>query len=339
LLLAIALTTIVAPATRAQERVNLRLELPVEALHCLHQGSLADGIDARVREEGLSAGAVVEVTGERVRPEVWRLHIAIAVEGESIGERELVVEETECETAVDAIALVVVLALRGSREPEPVVEGAGTPLPADAEGDPPVGAFDRPDRVDTSRVEEPPARAHRDRRATALQLRADGGVSFGSDEPVAAVAAFGVELGLAPSLSIGALALGRFPSSVDIAGGELVLTFVGGRIYGCVTLLDAPRFEIGPCLAVTAGVLRSAARDFDAWNGTSADLLSSAGPGIRFRVDVTSSIFVQAELLAEVPLLRPALVVLRDPDRSQAGVYRSPILTVTPTFGLGVELH
>ena len=327
--------TILATASpaHAQQRVDLRVDLPPEALHCLHQSSLADGIDLRVREEGLPSGALVEIRGERTSEAAWRLAVAIAVDGEPIGERELIVEESECETAVDAIALVVVLALRGSHDPaEDATEAAAS---AERVAEPPISPVQQP----LARVALPSEPADRDPAASlVVRLRGDGGAALGTDGRVAAIGGFGLELGVAARWSIGALAIGRFPSSVEVVGGELVVTTLGARVYGCVDVLDAAPVALEPCAAAMLGMQRTAARRFDVENGTSSDLIATAAVGARLRLQLSDPVYFQVELLGEVPLVRPALAVQNEAG-AEVDVYRSPILTLMPTLGLGVALR
>lgn len=233
----------------------------------------------------------------------WRLQLRIA-------EEERVLEGATCVEVVDAMALLVGLALAEGAEPAPTVRYVvrkSSPRAVATEGDD-VPMVTRSSEVGATPQPEPEPGPPR-RRDLSLGVALGSGVAVGT-LPATAWAAglsvglggrkWGVDVGLLASPIRRASAPGR-----DDLGGEYSRWSVRGR--GCGVPTKA-RVEFPMCLGVAAGAIRGKGTgDLQSRTAVAPMVDVLASPGLRVRATDRVVVFVAAE--GSVSVLRPRLAI------------------------------
>jgi len=310
----------VAAAAQSEPDVEVSVALPEHALDCVSGEVIRTRIAERGAEEHLLGRIAVALSGAEERDGRWRLGIDLSFGGVPVGSREIVVAEDDCASVAEAVALTVVLVLRGP-EAQPASPSPWTSDSRDS-------ALDREPR-DSGRAPPSPRAT-----VTAAEPRSSPGPDQNPTSRTHVRAELGLEalLGPLPSLvpamslqvhmTLGTVwyaeldLLAALPPTTALQEGELELIHAALRGAVCVALTgDAWGSGLDACPVVSAGVVRGAGRDFEVWTGS--QLLPAVGVGgqVRGRLDLGEVLYVSASVVGEAQLVRPVFEVN---DRSGA---------------------
>ncbi len=348
--------SVAAGSARAQSAtlVDLMVDVPDGALECLRSATLREAVQVRMSEEDRTEPVAVAITAAPIEDGRWQVRIGLAAADGAIGVRELSIDDADCVAVADAIALVVVLALRGPTErvepmrPEELPVAAGRAL-----GRPPIPA-DEPDPgpEDPAPLPVHPARVPPTDPPPEVVREADGGEdgtwSWGL------LVGVGARAGMLPAISpTGTLSLTvkppgpsrlivsgllALPQREKVAEGEVRLFHAEIRAAACVTLVTLGDTVLDGCGVAAAGLLWARARGFAVWNGSATQPTLDVGLAGRVghALGRGGRLFLSAE--ADLAVLRPVFFVTTSSDR-QLDAHQPSVGSLLVTAGLGVDFE